>query len=398
MVLLMLAILATNVGNLRGDDVSKLSQRSLEVLLALDAELWGEESRDDKGNVLKVCIDRANGERLEKLVRTFPKIKLIYFRNMNESLEPEDLRHLAGLPNLTSIWFLSPLTDHWAEALSRFPKLQELYLIVRLGVTERGLSALSALKEVETLSLNIGYEKFHAGEDELGAAVLRQFPKVKTLRVSGASTSREMLREFGHHPHLRVLHCGSSQAKLNEDDYAPLAQLSHLEEAVLPAAAAPSIASLVTLKRVEGFTDIKDEGLRHFSGLRNLEEVTIASKHLTDQSLIHLKGAAALTTLHLRCPKISGSGLDYLSGCKQLRRLVLRQTKFQPQNVRYVTVLSALEYLDLGWTPMSDGENWRSLVSLQVLKNLKEVEIELSESDRQQLEKMLPGVSVTYLE
>jgi hypothetical protein len=102
--------------------------------------------------------------------------------------------------------------------------------------------------------------------------------------------------------------------------------------------------------------------------------------------------------LQLRCPQLDGSGLEYLSGCKQLRRLVLRQTKFQPQNVRYVTALNALEYLDLGWTPMSDGENWRSLVSLKALKNLKEVEIELSESDRQQLEKMLPGISVTYLE
>lgn len=399
MAAIFLATIITNIGILRGDDTSRLSQQSWDVLRALNAELCGQGALDDEGNVLRVCIDHPNGELLEKLVRTFPMLNFIYFRILDEGLAPEDLQCLDDLPNLTGIWFLSPLTDQWAEAISRFPKLQELHLIVRLGVTERGLSALSALKMVETLTLTIGYERFHAGEDELGAAVLRQFPNVKTLTLSGGSISSQALREVGQHQQLRVLRCGSSQAELNEDDYAPLAKLQQLEEVEIPTAALPSISGLYSLKRVGGLSDLDDEGMRHFSELRNLEELSLPGAiQLTDQSLIHLKNASALTMLQLRSPMLDGSGLEYLSGCKQLRRLLLRQTNFQPQNVRYVTALSALEYLDLGWTPMSDGENWKSLVTLQALKNLKELQIELDESERQQLEKLLPGVSVTFLE
>jgi len=59
-----LATLLTNIGNLRGNDTSKLSQQSREVLRAIDAGLWGQESLDNEGNVLRVCIDRPNSERL----------------------------------------------------------------------------------------------------------------------------------------------------------------------------------------------------------------------------------------------------------------------------------------------------------------------------------------------
>lgn len=398
MVVIAVAAMFTNVQSILGDDTSKLPKHSRETLNAVEAELWGQGSLDDEGHVLRVCIDRPNRERMEKLVKTFRMLQFIYFRNLDEGLAPEDLRCLDDLQRLSGIWLLSPLTDQWAEAISRFPKLQELHLIVRLGVTERGLSALSSLKNVETLTLSIGYNMFNPTEDEQGAAVLRQFPNVKTLTLTGGSVFNRTLLEVGQHQQLQVLRCGSSQAKLNESDFAPLAQLKHLEEAELPSAAAPCIATLVSLKRVHGLSDIDDEGLRHLAGLQNLHELIISSKHLTDQSLIHLKGATSLTTLQLLCPKIDGSGLVHLAGGKQLRRLVLRQTHFQPDSVGQLTALTALEYLDLGWTPMSDGQNWQSLAALKSLGDLKELQLELSEPDRLRLSEMLPGVSIYFLE
>ncbi len=81
-----LATTLTSVGNLRGDDTSKLSQQSREVLRAIDAGLWGQESLDDEGNVLRACIDRPNGERLEKLARAFPMLNFIYFRTLDGRL------------------------------------------------------------------------------------------------------------------------------------------------------------------------------------------------------------------------------------------------------------------------------------------------------------------------
>jgi len=394
-----LATTLTSVGNLRGDDASKLSQQSREVLRAIDAGLWGQESLDDEGNVLRACIDRPNGERLEKLARAFPMLNFIYFRTLDGRLAPEDLRSLDDLPNLTGIWFLSPLTDQWAEAFSRFPKLQELHLIVRLGVTERGFSALSSLKNVETLTLSIGYNTFHPTEDEHGAAVLRQFPNVKTLTLLGGSVSSLTLLEVGQHQPLQVLRCGSSQAKLKEADYAPLAQLQHLEEVEIPATALQSIAGLSSLKKVRGLSGITDEEMRCISEWRNLEELVIyGGKQLTDQSLVHLKNATALTTLELGSPMLDGSGLAHLADCKRLRRLKLRRTNFQPQNVRFLTALSGLEYLDLGWTPMNESDNWKVLEALKVLGSLREVEIELSEPDRLRLAAMLPGVLINYLE
>lgn len=393
-----IVIMATTLGHLRGDDTSNLSEQSLEVLQAVEAGLWGQGSLDDEGNVSRVRIKQPNKERLERLVRTFPSLSLVFFDGVDDSLAPEDLKCFESLRHLERLWFLSPLTDEWAMAISRFPKLQELHLSIRLGFTERGFSALSALKEVKTLSLDIGYEKFYATEDELGAAVLRQFPNVKTLTLSGGSVSSRTLLEVGQHLELRAFRFQAVDRRLKNEDFAALSRLKDLEEVVLPAAAAPHIESLDSLKRAHGFTDIRDEGLRHFSGLKSLEEVDLDSKHLTDQALIHLRGVTALTTLRLHCTKLDGSGLTHLAGCKQLRRLVLRQTNFQPQSVDQLTAFTALEYLDLGWTPMSDGENWQSLSKLKVLRNLKELQVELGEPDRSRLSEALPGVSIYCLE
>ena len=398
MAVIAVATLASHVSDLRGD-TSKVSKQSWEVLRAVDAGLCGQESVDDEGSVLSVRIERPNAMRLEKLVKAFPSLDFVYFSGIDESLTPGDIQCLESLPHLKRLWFLSPLTDQWAEALSRFPQLRELHLLVRLGVTERGLFALSGFKDVETLSLGIGFERFLATEDEQGAAVLRQFGNLKVLTLSGASVSRQTLQEVGQHRQLKILRYEANHRNLENDDFAPLSQLQHLEEVEIPTLAVKSIAGLHSLKKVCGLSDINDEGMRHLSELRNLEELCLpGANRITDQSLIHLANATALTTLQLRSPKLDGRGLRHLTGCKQLRRLLLRQTNFQPQNVRHLTALSALEYLDLGWTPMNEGENWKTLAALKVLGNLKALEIELSEPDRLRLGDMLPGVFVNYLE
>ena len=80
--------------------------------------------------------------------------------------------------------------------------------------------------------------------------------------------------------------------------------------------------------------DVGDDGLKHLSGLTNLEALTLEGTQVTGDGLKHLSGLTNLGTLHLEGKKITDDGLKHLSGLTNLLWLSLKDTQVSDDGVK----------------------------------------------------------------
>ena len=71
---------------------------------------------------------------------------------------------------------------------------------------------------------------------------------------------------------------------------------------------------------------ITDIGLSHIAHLDNLEWLQLSGTKITDDGLSHLSGLTGLESLELRDTEISDAGLKHLSTLKSLKKLLIRGT------------------------------------------------------------------------
>lgn len=138
------------------------------------------------------------------------------------------------------------------------------------------------------------------------------------------------------------------------------------------------------------------ELVQHFPALKHI--YLSNNGNLSPQDLRHLRSLSNLESLELYSPKIDGSGFAHLDQLKKLRRLKLRRTNFQPENIRYLATSTGLEDLDLGWTPIGSKRSLDSLKILKELPRLETLQFEGANENQEMFKKILPGVSVYYLE
>ena len=358
----------------------------------------GDKRPDGPEVVMGLAIDNANDERLAETVRRFPEIEFVELHEIG-NLSPQGLQYLENLPSLKKLWVLEALTDDYAQAISRLTNLRELNIDIRASpsMSSRGIYALSRLAHLESLSLGVGSNKRDLADDQLGAAVLRQFSEIKNLTLLKAGVSSRTMREVGRMKELKVLAFYSTD--IAASDFRHLRGLTRLESIQgLPGEATVYCESLTSLNSISDLWGITDEGMRHLSGLTNLRQLRITSDKITDVSLVHLNGLSKLESLELYSPKIDGSGFAQLDQLKELRRLKLRHTNFQPENIRYLVTLTGLEDLDLGWTPIGSQRSLESLKILKELPRLKMLQFEGANENQEMFQEILPGVAVYYLE
>ena len=371
-----------------------------------NAERWGHGSLDRDGNLLKVRINDATEADLEVLVRTSPKLQMVYISGLGEPMSPRGLRHLENLRDLESLWFLPGLSDPYAEAISRLGGLKDLRLHLHTDtalITERGAIALSRLRRIESLSLAVGFKQFNVADDAIGASVLRQFPHVKRLTLSHSSVSSLTMRELGALRELESLTVRNT-TRIEPHDLRHIENLRQLEEMECPMSVTDAwlrhLAPLKSLKRIRfSSRHVTDAGVAHLSALCNIEHLHIGCDRLTDKSLAAFRGMSKLRCLELYSTRINGSGFVHLRGLKQLEKLRFHQIQdpgIQPEHVHHLAQLTNLRHLDVAWTPLSRGENWRSLAVLKDLEHLEIVEVDISPDDTKALKKMLPGCCVYY--
>ena len=125
-------------------------------------------STDKNGNIVQLWIKSPTADHLAELVMTFPKLSGIVLCEMHGASDPEILRQLEHLPALESLSLDTPMSDQWAEALSRLNSLKSLS--VRAGsMSNNGVMSLSRLKSTESLNLSVGAQQFQRADDEMGA-------------------------------------------------------------------------------------------------------------------------------------------------------------------------------------------------------------------------------------
>ncbi len=67
--------------------------------------------------------------------------------------------------------------------------------------------------------------------------------------------------------------------------------------------------------------NVTDAGLRHLSGLANLELLNVQYRNVGDEGLKHLRGLTKLKDLDLDSTKVTDAGLEHLRGLTSLRVL-----------------------------------------------------------------------------
>ncbi len=141
-------------------------------------------------------------------------------------------------------------------------------------------------------------------------------------------------------------------------------------------------------------TQLTDDGLDHVCELSGLKSLQFAGTRVTDDGLVHLKNLPRLESLMLLGLPITDNGLKHLSDLKQLKTLSLLETKVTDAGLPYLLTLDNLEDLDLSETKVTlDGVR-----QLHVLRNLRRLRLGgfgLTNAQREELQRALPGCEVT---
>lgn len=209
-------------------------------------------------DVLRIEAPLLGDEGLEALADQQGLQALALLDTSVERLTP--LRELRGLRHLEVRQ--CPLRPGATEALSRLTELERLSLD-RLGLSAVDLAPLAGLTALEQLSL----EGCHPGP--AGLSFLRRLRRLRTLDLSGGLS-------------------------LADEGLAPLATLEALEALSLAGRGGirgeglSALAGLQSLRRLDlSGTSLIHEHLRHLSGLRALEWLSLARTPLWDIDALH---------------------------------------------------------------------------------------------------------------
>ena len=354
---------------------SELSDDDREILSQWNAELWTHNSLAESGTPLKIAVKDVTPESMEALVAAFPQLQCVAFRTIKDPRDmPQIAKSLGKLKNLTELSiYPSSLLKTLAATLSQTPQLQELSLNLYDDIPTDGFEALANLKSVRRLSLMMD-----ENHDLLSGQVISRLPELDFLHIDGEASSHT-LQAIGRQQSLKGLGFQSFHKYIPDVDLANLSRLHDLEQLYFygrcQEAARPE--EILSPQRFLSDDGLTDEGLELLSGLTHLKVVRIVSDAVTDEGLSALQGLKQLESLSVTSKKVTGSGLQNLSGLTQLKFIGLLHSGFQPQNIKHLTQFPALEQVNVGWTPVLYDEGWKELAQLHVLKNLKQIDIEL---------------------
>ncbi|HUG90688.1 MAG TPA: hypothetical protein VML55_07645 [Planctomycetaceae bacterium] len=293
-------------------DAAAAHDAAIEFCRSVDAYPVRDQNRDVVsinfgGTELDYVTPRLTLKELPELagqLRAFPKLREVklYIGPRND----DDLRHLAGLEQLTSVSIFVSEQDQ-ANAFSG-----------------AGLGHLRGLPRLQTLRFT---------QVRRGDAVLLYASELPTLRNLAVDASH--VTDAGLEP-LQALQLESFSAYNNELTGAGLVHLRHMRE----------LRSL----DLRG-NHIADAGLKHLATGVNLQSLDLCRNQITAGGLVHLAGLTGLGELRLAGNKISGAGLRHLAGLAELRQLnVERNVQVDDAGLAALAELPELESVGLRHT------------------------------------------------
>ena len=256
---------------------------------------------------------------------------LDYLHLPNRGFTDESLAYIAKSDKLKYLWICgssnSPLTD---EALKHVAKLQllERLHIAGTGFTDTGMREIAKLPSLKDLNLSAFANVTNKGLREL--AGLKSLKKL-SIHDRGEKTTISGLSCLNAMPGLVELHAKGIVQDFSGLDISGLTNLEKLTLTLKAKRVGKSIvrdmfrdedmaclAQLKKLKWLQGINGISDIGLKHLSGLTNMERLGIAGPNLTDAALVHLANMQKLNHLYIGDGNITDAGLAHLEGLRAL--------------------------------------------------------------------------------
>ncbi|HBN78528.1 MAG TPA: hypothetical protein DD473_22505 [Planctomycetaceae bacterium] len=365
------------------------------------AELWGQNHTNSQGEPLSVEVDTPTAGKISKLVEAFPMIELINFRNASDVKDEEFkaiCQELMKLKNLTSFMPSGVIiqSEMQAKAIGELEGLK--YIDLQLGnLPLEALNQLSKLTKVTAIQLRVR----NKNDDAIAAAIIRRFPLLTEMKLSGLGIGPQTFDAIGSAKSLSTLWL-KPYIDVDGEVFAHLLKCRQLQKLWIRCHAIsnwyPTIGRLETLKQLSISGECSDHDMSHLDSLHQLEFLNIVGGSYTDLGLAKLHGLTKLEYLRLVNSKLTGSAFRELSELDQLKELHLGHTNFAPENGPYLAELESLEYLDLAWTPLAWSNDWESLVPLARLQHLREIWIDFKDKPAYELSKRLSGVTIEYYE
>lgn len=233
--------------------------------------------------------------------------------------DPGPLLEQLCAPQLTKLLVSSSAGASTLSFLSRFPRIEALYLSGRL---ERGaLARVRSLPALRQLSIGcIG------GPGDEALAQLAGLP-LTSLDASSTSVGDAGAPHLATLTHLRQLHL--DRTGLTDASADALGALQHLEELFLRGTSVSdeTLAALSKLPKLReldiGRTEVTDAGLAHLEALAHLERLSLDRANVTDAGMRHLGKLTSLRFLSLRdVETITDEGFKELLNLTNLRTLI----------------------------------------------------------------------------
>ncbi len=367
-------------------------------------------SATSNGDVRQVRLPDATESRIAELVEKFPNLQGVWLdapKNRSTPIPPEGIRHLDRLAELTILHLHTNCSDLQADAVSRLTSLEELSFEAG-DITNRGIAKLGRLTSIKSLSLSSDLKESRTATDEVFAAIIRRFPRLTRLQLTGSGITKGTFREVSRLQELEslALHVPGTVSADDVGDIPNLKRLSAIDfrfsgkngKSRNVDDVVKSLGAIQSLRKIYLSAQHTDAGTAHLSRLTKLHSFETLSTNITDASLASLHNMSDLRELRLSSSKISGVGLAYLSTQLKLSELSLHGTGLKPENVQYLAKLHSLEAIDVGWTPVAMDDHWKALSGLKDLRSLKRVIINLDNASTLSLQEMLPQCQVIQVD
>ncbi len=94
------------------------------------------------------------------------------------------------------------------------------------------------------------------------------------------------------------------------------------------------LQSFKRLSRADlSYAPIRDDDLRHFSGISNLQSLSLYHTSVGDEGMKHLQQLTKLEELSLENTQVTNAGLEYLRGMKNLKLLYLQRSHVTQEGI-----------------------------------------------------------------
>jgi len=303
---------------------------------------------------------KMDGLTFANWIATMPKLEYLYTR---PSLDALAYQKLSGHPTLATMTIdIANDQTEWPLEQLRLPALRELIVNCGEDASPRALDAISALADLETISISSGtvdgdlLKKIEA----LGTVRKLQliYNKMGARFLEGVETlqSLEQLDLYVSKP------AGADLTFFYNQLAASILKLPRIK--TIPKIRKPS---LQILQEIIARTDLEslnfdewDERipiakLKDLSALKGLKSLTLSYVPITDDDLQYLSTLEALEKLTLYKTEVQGQGLVHLSNLPRLRRmLIMMDTRSVKPDLSGLSHLSRMEDLQLfgvGFTP-----------------------------------------------